>query len=68
MKLAVPCLVFCALSSAVGCEKSPSSPGSAGIPSEDLINYATALEHCKQVGRDAGTYSAYETCTKEHGL
>lgn len=33
-----------------------------------LGTYQDNLSRCQAVGRDAGTYSAYEACTKEAGL
>lgn len=34
----------------------------------DTLDYSGRLAHCQDVGRDAGTYAAYEACTGEAGL
>lgn len=35
---------------------------------KDVAALAVVLTHCQDVGRDAGTYAAYEGCKKDAGI
>lgn len=41
----------------VGCGKPPPAPNGA-----ETLRYADALAECRAIGKDAGTYAAYEKC------
>lgn len=48
------------------CKAGDVAPVAADVNS--AVAYQAALEHCQAVGKDAGSYAAYEACKKEGGL
>lgn len=55
--------VVYAYSFGCGCAAKPTPAEGA-----DLMNHAGQLARCQNIGRDAGSYAAYEACTREAGL
>lgn len=64
MKLSVSCAGLAGFAMMCSCARR-SVPDVVAASSDELVQYAAALEHCKEIGRDAGSYKAYEDCTKE---
>ena len=65
MKLPMLCLAL------VGCPPVDATPAPTPITivqAHSVTAEGDALARCRAVGRDAGTFAAYEECTKEAGL
>jgi hypothetical protein len=46
-----------------GCAAKPTASEAA-----DVLDHAGKLAHCQGVGREAGTYAAYDACVVDGGL
>lgn len=60
--LGLSIMVAIAAVSSGGCQYNNPADRSA------LVEYGAKLEKCQEVGREAGSYQAYEDCTVEAGL
>jgi hypothetical protein len=51
------------------CGSSPPKPAAPTVQDgAKIVDYAAALAHCRDVGRDAGSFAAYVACEKDAGL